>query len=200
MPMLRSSRTSGPVSTVPTLILPGLYDSGPQHWQTHWVASDPACQRVEQADWVTPRCIDWVARLDAAVRALETPGVLVAHSSSCALVAHWVAGAAPAALAKVRGALLVAPTDPEAETYPHGPTGFAPLPLVRLPFASAVVASTDDPYVTLGRAQAFARAWGSRFMVLEEAGHINSSSGLGAWPDGYALLQELRRAPAMALA
>jgi hypothetical protein len=66
------------------------------------------------------------------------------------------------------------------------------MPLQRLPFRSIVVASTDDPYVTLERARAFAEAWGSRIVTVHGAGHINSASGLGHWPSGFALLQELR--------
>jgi hypothetical protein len=66
------------------------------------------------------------------------------------------------------------------------------MPLVRLPFPSIVVASTDDPYVTVDRATAFATAWGSRLTLVERAGHLNSASGLGDWPLGYALLETLR--------
>jgi predicted alpha/beta hydrolase family esterase len=145
--------------------------------------------RVMQDDWERPRCADWIARLDDAI--LATPGaVLVAHSSSCALVAHWAAAGSGR---RVRGALLVAPSDTEAASYPAGPTGFAPMPLYRLPFPSVVVASTDDPYVTAERARTFAEAWGSRMVTVGDAGHINSQSGLGDWPAGFALLQELRR-------
>ena len=172
----------------PVLILPGLYNSGPEHWQSRWESAHPEFRRVTQDDWERPRCADWVAQLDAAV--IATPdAVLVAHSSSCALVAHW---AAAAGSRRIHGALLVAPSDPEASSYPAGPTGFAPMPLQRLPFPSIVVASTDDPYVTLARAQAFASAWGSRLVAVGACGHINSASGLGEWPEGIVLLQELR--------
>ncbi|HSP13560.1 MAG TPA: alpha/beta hydrolase [Thermoanaerobaculia bacterium] len=170
------------------LILPGLYNSGPEHWQSRWEAAKPSFRRVNQDDWERPRCADWIARLDAAVRA--TPdAVLVAHSSSCALIAHWVAGKPSG---RVHGAMLVAPSDPEAPSYPAGPTGFAPMPLRRFPFPSVVVASTNDPYVTSQRARQFAEAWGSRFVSIGNAGHINSQSGLGDWPAGFAILQELR--------
>jgi hypothetical protein len=64
--------------------------------------------------------------------------------------------------------------------------------MLRLPFPTVVVASDDDPYVTLDRAKLFAGAWGSKFVPLSGAGHINSQSGLGAWPHGFAVLTELR--------
>jgi predicted alpha/beta hydrolase family esterase len=66
------------------------------------------------------------------------------------------------------------------------------MPLGRLPFPSVVVASTDDPYVTIERARTFADGWGSRLVTVGDAGHINSQSGLCDWPAGFALLQELR--------
>jgi predicted alpha/beta hydrolase family esterase len=175
-----------------TRILPGLFDSGPQHWQTRWERRDPDCRRVVQADWATPRCADWVATLDAAVTALDDGAVLVAHSAACALVAHWARVAAPEAGARVRGALLVAPSDPEGPAYPDGPTGFAPVPLEPLPFPSIVVASSDDDYVTLDRARRYADAWGSRFVDAGPLGHINGASGFGDWPAGRALLDTLR--------
>ncbi|HSU93561.1 MAG TPA: alpha/beta hydrolase, partial [Gemmatimonadaceae bacterium] len=61
----------------------------------------------------------------------------------------------------------------------------------RLPFPSIVVASTNDEYVTIERARFFANAWGSSFVNIGEAGHINSASDLGNWPRGRELLAEL---------
>jgi hypothetical protein len=145
-----------------------------------------------QRDWETPDRREWVETLDRAITAEAFPVVLVGHSTSCCLVAHWAATQKGPDL-PVRGALLVAPSDVEAESYPPGTTGFAPMPLARLPFPTIVVASTDDPYVTVARAERFAAAWGSRLEVPGALGHINSASGLGSWPEGFALLAELRR-------
>jgi predicted alpha/beta hydrolase family esterase len=171
----------------PVLILPGLSDSGPRHWQTLWFAGRPGFRRVEQQDWETPRCADWVEALDAAVVQAGRGALLVAHSAACALVAHW----SVAHPRRIRGALLVGPSDTEAPSYPKGPTGFAPMPLGRFEFASTVVASTDDPYVSLERARQFATRWGSRFVVIGAVGHINAASGIGAWPAGLDLLEEV---------
>jgi predicted alpha/beta hydrolase family esterase len=170
------------------LILPGLHDSGPEHWQSRWEARAETMHRVIQDDWVTPRCADWVSKLDEALAVRGPDAVLVAHSAACALVAHWVAGRSRR---RVCGALLVAPSDPEASSFPSGPTGFAPMPLQRFPFRSVVVASSDDPFVTVSRAQVFARAWGGEFVMIGKAGHINSDSCLGNWPEGLALLLSL---------
>ena len=174
------------MSTV--LLVPGLWNSGPEHWHSYWEREHGAV-RVVQADWETPRCADWVATLDAAVAAAAAPVVIAAHSLGCTLVAHWAPGSPHAA--KVRGALLVAPSDCEARSYPSGTTGFAPIPRARLPFPSIVVSSSDDEYVTPARAADFARSWGSRVVDVGAKGHINSSSGLGTWPEGWALVQSL---------
>ena len=169
------------------LTLAGLWNSGPQHWQSLWEHRHPAWQRVAHRDWTNPDCHEWVAELDAAIAASEAgPPVLVAHSLACVMVAHW-AGSGSAL--KIAGALLVAPSDVEAPSYPLEPTGFGPMPLQQLPFPSIVVASANDPYVTLKRARAFAAAWGSSFVEIGDAGHINAASGYGAWPQGEQLLR-----------
>ena len=130
-------------------------------------------------------------QLDRTVASTGPDIVLVAHSSSCALVAAWAA----LPNRRARGALLVAPSDPEAASYPAGPRGFAPMPQQPLGFPSIVVASSNDEYVTLERAEAFARSWASRFVPVGALGHVNSASGLGPWPVGRALLEELLQAP-----
>ena len=171
------------------LVLPGLYNSGADHWQSRWEAGDSTLLRVVQDDWHAPRCSDWLRTLEQAVELAGESTVLVAHSLSCALVAHW---AAADSRRRVRGALLVAPADAEASGFPRGPTGFAPMPIQPLRFRSVVVASINDPYVTLERARAFANAWGSAFVNIGQKGHINSVSGLGEWREGLALLRDLQ--------
>ncbi|HTQ80659.1 MAG TPA: alpha/beta hydrolase [Thermoanaerobaculia bacterium] len=169
------------------LLLPGLYSSGPEHWQSYWEREQPGFRRVEQRDWEMPVCAEWVEKLDRAIAESPIPAVLVAHSLACCLVAHWAA----TRRGPVCGALLVAPSDAEAPGFPYGPRGFSPIPTSRLPFPSVLVASTNDPFLTLPRAERFAAAWGSRLEVLGPLGHINSDSALGSWPAGLALLAEL---------
>jgi predicted alpha/beta hydrolase family esterase len=176
------------VSRAPVLILPGYADSGPDHWQSHWERADRACRRVSQQDWLEPQLEDWLEALDRSVTACAAPPVLAAHSLGCALVAHW----AGRTRAPARGALLVAPADVDSPLRTDGVVrNFSPIPLVRLPFPSIVVASTDDPFVSIDRASEFAAAWGSRLVILERAGHINTDAGFGPWPEGRDLLAEL---------
>ena len=176
----------------PVLTIPGLWNSGPEHWQSRWEQLAPATfHRVNQRDWETPHLEDWVEALDRAVAAAGPEVLLAAHSLACALVCHWARRTATPA----RGALLVAPSDVEAPSYPAGPTGFAPMPLDRLRLPSIAVAGDEDPYVSLLRARRFAAAWGSRLVEVRGLGHLNSDSRLSTWPLGLSLLRELRTGP-----
>jgi hypothetical protein len=171
----------------PILILPGMNGSGTDHWQTIWERLLPRARRVPARDWDRPVCADWVAALERAVAASGSEVVLVAHSLGCLQVAHWASQTALAA----RAALLVAPPDPNRSAFPAAALGFAPLPLVRLPFASTVVASEDDPYATLVFSRRCAQAWGSGFVDAGPRGHLNAQSGLGEWDEGLRILAKL---------
>ena len=177
------------MTNAPVLIVPGLGGSGPEHWQSLWEASDPAFRRVVQRDWANPDLEEWLETLHRHIAACEVAPVLVAHSLACSLVAHWVKRFGRG----VKAALLVSPSDVESPAHtPSKVRGFSPIPLVRFPFPSIVVASTNDPRVAFERAEFFARSWGCRFVAVSGAGHINESSGLGEWAEGKKLLQELR--------
>jgi predicted alpha/beta hydrolase family esterase len=186
-----------PISTLPeqrsaaplVLVIPGLGGSGPEHWQTHWEARYPRHVRVNQRDWDAPDRQAWLAALRDALAAATEPAVLVAHSLGCALVAH--AASCPF-VARIAAALLVAPADVDSpDCTPPETRGFAPMPLGPLPFPATVVASEDDPYVSLARARAFAAAWGALFVDAGARGHLNAASGLGDWPEGRRLFAAL---------
>lgn len=168
----------------PILIIPGWRDSGPGHWQSLWAEQLPGALRVQQDDWITPACQAWVTSITRTILAQPEPVVVVAHSLGCIATTHLP----PEAVARIRGALLVAPADPERRGVL---ADFAPVPYQPLPYRSILVASTNDPFCPVRTAGAYARAWGSEFVRLPNAGHINIESGFGAWPLGLALLQSL---------
>jgi len=170
------------------LILPGWQNSDPLHWQSLWQAQF-GYQRVEQHDWMRPLRGDWIARLEDVLLSLDGPAVLVAHSLGCQLVAAWAAHSKNTQL--VKAALLVAPGDAESEELRPLLSSWSPLVFSPLPFASTLVASSNDPYCSVARASQFAAAWGSRLLNIGAHGHINTDSALGDWPAGQALLQEL---------
>lgn len=172
----------------PVLIVPGLGNSGPTHWQSVWQRRHPDFVRVQQADWDRPDARDWLARLDAAITACPAPPLVVAHSLACALVAHWVERHDR----ELHGALLVAPADVDSDSHtPPETRGFRPMPLARFACQTIVVASRNDPYVDFARAQHFAARWQARLVDAGALGHINAASNLGDWSFGYALLEEL---------
>lgn len=172
-------------------ILPGLNNSGPQHWQTFW-EHKYGFTRIEQANWDAPVCEDWMATIDASIKDYPPDQVvLIGHSLACCTIAHW----ASQYKRRIKAALLVGPSDVEAPSYPRGTLGFTPMPLQQLPFDSIVVASSNDQYVSMERATHFANCWGSRLVAVGALGHINSASGIGNWTEGYEILQSLIKMP-----
>ncbi len=172
---------------IPTLTLPGIGNSDHAHWQTLWESANSEFVRVQQKDWHSPVCDEWVYALEQAVAAIGGSPVLVAHSLGCLCVTYWAARTS----LKIKGALLVAPPNPEDVGFPSEATGFSPVPLGSFGFPSIVVASSNDLYGSLGFARSCALALGSRFVNIGAAGHINSESGLGEWAEGWPLYQEL---------
>ncbi len=166
------------------IIVPGWRDSGPGHWQSLWAERLDDAVRVRQDDWITPSRQAWVASIARTILLQTEPVVIVAHSLGCIATTHLPANAA----ARIQGALLVAPADPERRSIL---SDFAPVPARKLPYRSVLVASSNDPYCPVRLAGAYARAWGSEFVRIQDGGHINIESGHGEWSLGAALLQSL---------
>lgn len=164
------------------IIVPGYGNSGPDHWQSRWQRKLSTAQRAEQDDWNAPVRDVWVERLVQTVERCRRPVVLVAHSLGVVAVSH----AAPMLPeTAIRGAFLVAPADvDEADLIPDVERAFAPIPRDPLPFPSLLVASRSDPYCVYSRAEDLSYAWGSALIDAGEAGHINTESGYGPWPEG----------------
>jgi predicted alpha/beta hydrolase family esterase len=177
-----------PVTTrVTVLTLPGYDDSGPGHWQTLWEKAHPEYRRVQQRSWTEPVCDEWVAALDDAIAAANQAVVLVGHSLGALTIVHHARRHAR----PVRGALLVALPDVDDPTFPPIARTFRPIPREPLPFPSIVVAGSDDWYMDPETARELAGAWGSRFVVIDKGGHLNTDAGFGPWPEGERLLADL---------
>lgn len=179
--------------TFRVVIVPGWRDSGPGHWQSLWAEGLDGAVRVAQDDWVSPRRESWVRTLGDLILAQDAPVVVAAHSLGCIATAHLP----PTVAERIVGALLVAPADPERRAALND---FAPVPYAALPYRSVVVASSNDPFCPVRMAGAYARAWGSEFVRMQNAGHINVDSGHGDWPLGLALLQSLTETPSQLMA
>lgn len=163
------------------LIIPGYTNSGPDHWQSRWEAKLGTARRVEQAEWSKPVREDWTTAVADAVNAAERPVVLVAHSLGIPTAIHAI----PQFRKSVVGAFFVAPPDvANPEIRPKHLMTFGPYPRDPLPFPSIVIGSRNDPFCAHEVAEGLAGAWGSLFIDAGEAGHINSESGFGPWPEG----------------
>lgn len=173
------------------LLIPGLNDSGPDHWQSRWAQKYDNAERVELGMWDDPHRNTWVNKLNLAIHHAERPVILVAHSLGCITVAWWAEYEQPGADSGVIGALLVAPPDVDRPGLDPRLARFSACPRTELPFPSVVVASQDDSYCTQRSAISLARDWGSRFADAGAVGHINANSDLGDWPLGERLLSQL---------
>ncbi|MBB1631885.1 alpha/beta hydrolase [Cupriavidus sp. UME77] len=183
-------------STAPTvLIVPGLRDHVPEHWQTLLAATLPRVVSVAPLEQDKLSCATRVDAIDRALATIEGPVIIVAHSAGAMMVAHW---AARGPTREILGALLAAPADLETAMPAGYPTlgtlsdhGWLPIPRGTLPFRSIVAASSNDPLTRLDRARGLAKGWGSRFVELGEVGHLNPASGYGAWPQAKEFIREL---------
>jgi uncharacterized protein len=95
-------------------------------------------------------------------------------------------------IAPIRGALLVIPPylDPHRTGDPDDVL-VGDVPRTPLAFRSILVASRTDPYTTFEQFEQYARGWGAELFDAGDAGHIETASGYGPWPDGERLVQEL---------
>jgi len=171
------------------LIIPGLGDSGENHWQSFWLKKFTNSTKVIQDNWEEPQLDKWLHTLNESIQKLDSPTILVAHSLGVSLVIHWIAQNNNP---NIVGALLVAPADVDSPDYtPDFLRNFAPIPTAKLPFPSFVIASENDTYISLERAQYLAKIWGSDFVNIGQKGHINSDSKLEYWEQGQQFLEQL---------
>jgi predicted alpha/beta hydrolase family esterase len=171
------------------LIIPGLGDSGENHWQSFWLKKFINSTKVIQDNWEEPQLEQWLHNLDKAIQKLEEPTILVAHSLAVSLVMHWLSQNYNP---NIIGAMFVAPADVDSpEHTPDFLRNFAPFPTSKLPFPSVVIGSENDTYMSIERGKELAENWGSNFVNIGKKGHINSDSNLQYWEDGQVFLEQL---------
>ncbi len=181
--------------TSPTvLIVPGLRDHVPEHWQTLLEARLPKVACVPRRADDKLSCVRWVEAIELSLARIEGPVILVAHSGGVMMVVHW----ALKYRRPIHGALLATPADLESSLPAGYPTaaqleqnGWLPIPRQPLPFPSIVAASTNDPLARYDRVVELAAVWGSRLVNLGDVGHLNPAAGYGPWPRAEELILEL---------
>ncbi|MNF82313.1 Alpha/beta hydrolase family protein [compost metagenome] len=178
------------------LMIPGLRDHVPQHWQTLLEAK---LDKVRSVPPLEQNKLSLVARVEAIeheLKKISGPVILVAHSAGVLMAVHWAARYDR----PIKGALLATPPDIYASTPAGYPTlqdlrahGWDPLPNGPLPFPSIVAASTNDHLASQEAVSQMARDWGSELVNLGAVGHLNPAAGYGEWPQAEALIRSLDR-------
>ncbi|WP_114394190.1 RBBP9/YdeN family alpha/beta hydrolase [Oleisolibacter albus] len=163
------------------VLVPGLYDSGPEHWQSRWQHRHAFWDRITQRNWNDPDIEAWIGAIRRLLTDRSRPAILVGHSFG-ALASCCLAGDRTHAVA---GLMLVAPAEPARfEVEDRVPTGDLGVPTV-------VVASHNDPVMRFSRAIHWSNAWHAELVDVGEAGHINAEAGFGPWPFGLHVLRKL---------
>jgi predicted alpha/beta hydrolase family esterase len=168
------------------LIVPGIKDSGPEHWQTLWERRHGG-RRFAPSSFAQPDAWDWVSSIEREAAALGPDILVIAHSLGCLATAHLAATSAP-----FRGVVLVAPPDIEEPSFPDDARRFDELTTAPLRVPGVLLSSRDDPYATTSGSQRMAAAWGVPRIDLGPLGHVNAASGLGTWDDGWRLVTAFR--------
>lgn len=171
------------------LLIPDIHRSQ-DHWLDRWADERTDCVRVPQDSLDDPDPVRWLAGIDAAVDAAAKPVVLVAHGLGCLAVAAWALLSARARASNVE-ALLVAPCDPNQGGANEVVRRFGCFAFTRLPISTTVIASSDDPVVSLSRGYAIARTWGAEVIEAGEAGHLDARAKLGSWVWGQKVLDRI---------
>ncbi|KKU80169.1 MAG: hypothetical protein UY05_C0012G0007 [Candidatus Peregrinibacteria bacterium GW2011_GWA2_47_7] len=186
------------------LILPGLFDfeSAPsegtknlpkcEHWQSIWLKKYPNVIKVSQKNWTYADKKEWTKNLNEYIeKQKDKEIILIGHSVACATIVHWSNDYFSKISAKIKGALLVGPTDLDLVNTITEMNNMWPMPLLPLKFKSILVVSDNDSWVSLDRAKYFAKCWGSELVNAGSHKHINVDAGFGEWPEGEKLLQKL---------
>lgn len=182
------------MSETTVLIVPGLRDHVPNHWQTLLQAKLAKVRSVPPLEQDKLSLEARVAAIQHELEQIEGPVILVAHSAGVLMVVHWAARHAR----PIKGALLAAPPDMAAQWPENYPTpdslranGWAPLPKGRLPFPSILAASSNDYLASFEAAAQMAEQWGSQLLNLGDVGHLNPASGFGEWTRAEDLIHQL---------
>ncbi len=168
--------------------IPGYGNSDSEHWQTYFESRLDNCQRIVQDNWTEPVLEDWIERIDNSLTNENlSDTILISHSMGGIALVHWALKHRKI----IKGALMVAPPDLENPYENLGLESFTPIPLIKLPFPSILVCSSNDNWISIERAKLFADSWGSKMILIENAGHINPDSGYKKWNRGLDILKEL---------
>lgn len=163
------------------LILHGWHGSDNPHWQA-WLAQELVLQNCvvsfpQLSDNLLPDKEIWLAEALAAFEELR-PDIVIAHSLGNILWFHMC----ERLNVEVKKLLLCAPPR-DLSDYSEVKTFFpAALPDSLHAQEVLMVASDNDPYMSVEEAQTLALELDVPLHLLNDAGHINTAAGFGPWP------------------
>lgn len=180
------------------LIVPGYRGSGESHWQS-WLHRELVGSRVLSGiSWHEPVLADWAERVREEIARATAPLWIIAHSFGCLATVIAVADRPQ----NVAGVILAAPADPQRfhllglgrvdDRRLAVKTLADVLPTQALGVRGVLVASENDPWMSVPTAQQWAHDWGVEVINAGAAGHINAESGFGPWPGVLDLLATLQ--------
>ena len=172
-----------------TVFVAGYGNSESEHWQKLWFNQTKNAYWVEQKEWNNPNKEIWIEELERTLIHVKGPILIIAHSIGCHTVVEWVKKYYKNH--NIIGALLVAPPDTNAKSFPKEIIGYQNTPLEQLPFNSTCILSSDDPYSSIEKAEFLAEQWGSEVVYIGKKGHVNLASKLGNWEEGKEVLKKL---------
>ncbi len=172
------------------LILHGWGGSDFPHWQS-WLAAELAkdygcVSFLRFSDIDFPNKDVWLAELRAEMSAFA-PSIVVCHSIANTLWFHLCHEGGIKELEKL---FLVAPPSFGCDIAEL--ESFFPCLIPKKLYAkeALLVTSTNDPYMSQNEAAELQEVLGIEMLALQNAGHINTNSGYGAW---HWILEEIKR-------
>jgi uncharacterized protein len=182
------------------LIVPGFRGSDEAHWQSWLQMQIDGAQRLSGVDWDDPVLSVWAGKIRQHLQRSDNYQWIVAHSFGCLAAAIAVTDLPQ----KVAGVIFVAPADPArfhllgcrqmpGESSGYQPTGspldtkesegvWPVIPSQILGVEGVLIASENDPWLSLATAGVIAERWGLNLTNVGQAGHINTEGGYGPWP------------------
>ncbi|MBU1657639.1 alpha/beta hydrolase [bacterium] len=172
------------------LLLHGWGGSDFPHWQS-WLAGELAkgyatisFLKFSNPDF--PELGMWKKELKEHLQDFK-PDIVICHSLANTL---WFHLCNEESFEDIKKLYLVAP--PKLNSEIEELKSFFPVQAPEVPHAKEIllIVSTNDPYMTLQEAKDLQCSLKVEMKVLNNAGHINATSGYGAWPW---MLEELRK-------
>ncbi len=163
------------------LILHGWGGSDYPHWQSYLaseIAKDYGCVSfLKFSDIDNPQKDVWLNELKTELLEFK-PTIVLCHSIANILWFHLCQDALDIELEKL---YLVAPPSLSCDILELSSFYPSTLPKDLLAKCSLLITSNNDPYISLLEAKEIAKELNIDIKIIEDGGHINTSSGFGKW-------------------